>query len=42
MPEKLLLVFAKNKLFGLVKTRLAKSIGPEAAYKIYEQLFHLT
>lgn len=42
MPEKLLLVFAKNKLFGLVKTRLAKSIGPEAAYKVYEQLFHLT
>ena len=42
MPDKLLLVFAKNKLFGLVKTRLAKSIGPEAAYKVYEQLFHLT
>lgn len=42
MPDKLLLVFAKNKLFGLVKTRLAKSIGPEAAFKVYEQLFHLT
>ncbi len=42
MPKKLLLVFAKNKLFGLVKTRLAQSIGNEAAFKVYEQLFHLT
>jgi len=42
MPEKLLIVFAKNKLFGLVKTRLADSIGPEAAYKVYEQLFQIT
>lgn len=42
MPKKLLIVFAKNKLFGLVKTRLAATIGPEAAFKVYEKLFQLT
>lgn len=42
MPEKLLLVFAKNKLFGVVKTRLAQSIGPEAAFNVYEKLFQIT
>ncbi len=42
MPEKLLIVFAKNKLFGVVKTRLANSIGPDAAFKVYEKLFQIT
>lgn len=42
MSKNLLIVFAKNKLFGQVKTRLAQSIGDESAYSVYESLYHLT
>ena len=40
--EDLLLVFAKNKRFGEVKTRLAATIGNESAFEVYSRLFHLT
>lgn len=40
--EDLLLVFAKNKRFGEVKTRLAATIGNESAFEVYTRLFHLT
>ncbi|MFT5821397.1 MAG: rSAM/selenodomain-associated transferase 1 [Crocinitomix sp.] len=42
MQKNLLIVFAKNKLFGKVKTRLAKTIGDQAAFEVYETLFHIT
>jgi rSAM/selenodomain-associated transferase 1 len=42
MQKNLLIVFAKNKLFGKVKTRLAKTIGDAAAFEVYETLFHIT
>lgn len=42
MQKNLLIVFAKNKLFGKVKTRLAKTIGEESAYEVYEALYHIT
>lgn len=42
MQKNLLIVFTKNKLFGKVKTRLAKTIGDAAAFEVYETLFHIT
>jgi rSAM/selenodomain-associated transferase 1 len=42
MQKNLLIVFAKNKLFGKVKTRLAKTIGDDAAFEVYQTLFHIT
>ena len=42
MEKNLLIVFAKNKLYGKVKTRLAKTIGEDAAFKVYERLYHIT
>ena len=42
MQKNLLIVFAKNKLFGKVKTRLAKTIGDQSAFEVYEALCHIT
>jgi rSAM/selenodomain-associated transferase 1 len=42
MNKKLLIVFVKNKKIGQVKTRLAKTIGNEAALKVYEELINIT
>ncbi len=42
MLKNLLIVFAKNKLFGKVKTRLAKTIGDDVAFEVYEALYHIT
>lgn len=42
MEKNLLIVFAKNKLFGKVKTRLAKTIGDQAAFEVYNRLFEIT
>lgn len=42
MDKNLLIVFAKNKLYGKVKTRLAKTIGEANAFKVYERLYHIT
>lgn len=40
--KNLLIVFVKNKVAGKVKTRLAKTIGSEAALHIYDALLSLT
>lgn len=37
-----LIIFQKNPMLGKVKTRLAKTIGDEAALSIYQALVHLT
>jgi len=42
MNKNLLIVFAKNKLYGKVKTRLAKTIGDEGAFKVYAHLYKIT
>ena len=42
MKKKLLIVFAKNKQLGKVKTRLAATIGDEAALRVYERLLSIT
>lgn len=42
MKKKLLIVFVKNKKLGHVKTRLAKTIGDQAALEIYEELLTIT
>jgi rSAM/selenodomain-associated transferase 1 len=42
MSKNLLIVFVKNKKLGQVKTRLAKSIGNEAAFEIYKILIEKT
>lgn len=42
MNKKLLIVFAKNKIRGKVKTRLAATIGDAAALKVYERLLTIT
>ncbi|WP_066755829.1 TIGR04282 family arsenosugar biosynthesis glycosyltransferase [Crocinitomix algicola] len=42
MKENLLIVFAKNKIKGKAKTRLAKSIGQDGADEVYTYLYHLT
>jgi len=39
---KAVIVFVKNPVLGKVKTRLAKSIGEEAALKVYKYLLHFT
>lgn len=41
-PKNLLIIFVKNLIHGKVKTRLAKTIGHEAALNIYKQLITLT
>lgn len=40
--EDLLIVFAKNAEPGKVKTRLARSIGDEDAYRVYLKLLEIT
>ena len=40
--KNLLIIFVKNLIHGKVKTRLAKTIGNEAALNIYKQLITLT
>jgi hypothetical protein len=42
MPKQLLIIFVKNIKLGKVKTRLAKSIGDEAALEIYKKLISIT
>lgn len=43
MSEKrLLIVFVKNAILGTAKTRLAKTIGNEAAFEVYKYLMHIT
>lgn len=41
-PKRLLIVFAKNILLGKVKTRLAATIGTQAAFEVYKHLVELT
>lgn len=40
--EKSLLIFVKNPEKGKVKTRLAETMGPEKALKIYQKLLRIT
>ncbi len=40
--NRLLLVFVKNSVLGTAKTRLAKTIGNDAAFEIYKHLMHIT
>lgn len=40
--KKLLLIFVKNPEKGKVKTRLAKTVGDDKAYKIYLKLLNFT
>ena len=40
--KNLLIVFVKNIILGKVKTRLAKTIGDEGAFKIYSELVGIT
>ena len=42
MKKKLLIIFVKNIKLGKVKTRLAKSIGNEAAFEVYKELVNIT
>lgn len=42
MNENLLIVFVKNSRLGKVKTRLAKSIGDNAAFEVYTHLVEIT
>lgn len=42
MKKKLLIVFVKNNILGKVKTRLAKTIGDEAAFEVYKELVAIT
>ena len=42
MEKKLLLIFTKNPQLGMVKTRLAKTIGNEKALLIFHKLINKT
>jgi len=42
MSKKLIIIFVKNIKLGKVKTRLAKTVGNEAASKVYEALVDIT
>jgi len=42
MSKQLIIVFVKNIKLGKVKTRLAKTIGDQAAFKVYKALVDLT
>jgi uncharacterized protein len=42
MSENLIIVFAKNIVLGKVKTRLAKTVGDNAAFEVYKHLFDTT
>jgi uncharacterized protein len=40
--KKALIVFVRNPVLGTVKTRIAKTIGDEAALRLYKKLLHHT
>lgn len=40
--KRLLVVFVKNAILGTAKTRLAKTIGKEAAFEVYKHLMKIT
>ena len=42
MSKNLLIVFVKNILLGKVKTRLAKTVGDQAAFDVYKHLVEIT
>ncbi len=42
MSKELVIVFVKNIRLGKVKTRLAKTIGDQAASEVYNNLVHVT
>jgi len=42
MHSNLLIVFAKNPIKGIVKTRLAKTVGEDAAFEVYRRLLTIT
>lgn len=42
MNKDLVIVFVKNIKLGKVKTRLAKTIGDQAAYEVYKELVNIT
>lgn len=42
MTKELIIVFVKNIKLGKVKTRLAKTIGNQAAYEVYSELVKVT
>jgi len=42
MSKKLLIIFVKNIKLGKVKTRLAKTVGKENAFKVYKALVEIT
>ena len=42
MTKRLLIVFVKNIKLGKVKTRLAKTIGNQAAFEVYSELVKIT
>ncbi|WP_431133849.1 TIGR04282 family arsenosugar biosynthesis glycosyltransferase [Psychroserpens mesophilus] len=42
MNKELVIVFVKNIKLGKVKTRLAKTIGNQAAFEVYKELVNLT
>ncbi|MCB0462443.1 MAG: TIGR04282 family arsenosugar biosynthesis glycosyltransferase [Flavobacteriaceae bacterium] len=42
MSKKLLIIFVKNIKLGNVKTRLAKTVGNENAFKVYKALVEVT
>ncbi|MBR9914180.1 MAG: glycosyltransferase [Algicola sp.] len=42
MSKALVIVFVKNMKLGKVKTRLAKTIGNQAAFEVYKELVQIT
>lgn len=42
MTKELIIVFVKNIKLGKVKTRLAKTIGDQAAFEVYKELVEVT
>ena len=42
MSDNLVIVFAKNIILGKVKTRLAKTVGDNAAFDVYKHLIDIT
>ena len=42
MSDSLLMIFVKNLIPGMVKTRLAKDIGIDTALDVYQELVHRT
>ena len=42
MTDRLLIIFVKNPIPGKVKTRLAATIGDQAALQVYEKLLEHT